>query len=56
MQKAYAYVYAAKPDFATARVAVEAARRSAPKDSFQNKFLSELTRFERRWLPEEARY
>ncbi len=56
MQKAYAYVYASKPDLATARVAVEAARRSAPRDSFQNRFLSELTRFERRWLPQETLY
>lgn len=56
MQKAYAYVYASPPDLNAARVAVESARRSAPRDSFQNRFLSELTRFERRWLPDEVTY
>ena len=56
MQKAYAHVYAAKSDRAAARVAVEAARRSVPKDSFHTRFLSELTRFERRWLPDKVIY
>jgi tetratricopeptide (TPR) repeat protein len=50
LQKAYAYVYCEPKDIDSAREALERARRLAPKDQFFSRFISEATRFERRWL------
>jgi archaellum biogenesis ATPase FlaH len=50
LQKAYAYVYSSPPDLVEARVCLDRANRSAPKDKFLSRFVDEATRFERRWM------
>lgn len=53
LQKAYAYVYANPINFAEASICIDKAKRSAPKDNFLSRFISEVTRFEKRWLPSD---
>lgn len=50
LQKAYAHVYSKPVDLGQAKVCLEKARRSAPKDKFLSRFVDEATRFEKRWF------
>jgi len=50
LQKAYAHVYSSPADFSEARVCLNKANKSAPKDKFLSRFIDEATRFERKWL------
>lgn len=50
LQKAYAHVYATPIQLGEARTCLNLAIKLVTKDNFQVRFLSETTRFQRRWL------
>lgn len=52
LQKAYAYVYASPKQLGEARACLNMALKLSPKDKFLDRFISEATRFQRRWFPE----
>lgn len=50
LQRAYAHVYTEPKDIEGARTCIERALKLAPKDRFLDKFASEATAFQNRWL------
>ena len=50
LQKAYFFIYTKPQRCADAKSCLENAKRNAPQDKFLDRFQSEITRFERRWL------
>lgn len=50
LQKAYFFIYTKPQRFSDAKSCLDNAKRNAPQDKFLDRFKSEISRFERRWL------